>query len=392
LTLIFIDRYNLLLSEKGFLVTALTASSERITGKLGDQPLLFQSTIKLVLLVSFLELVLYRLVSRLGMHLSKLAVQHEWIIPTFTALTEIGQWLLNVVAILLFLGLGVAILNRTIGRNMNKFDKVTVPCVALLLLLTVGFLFVQPTMLGSSIYNLVALVTLVCLMTEYLSTHEEWSHRAMGLTYLFGIGGWLYYQIVSTAYSFLGTVAAPPLVYEAHRVGEALMVLASILVFWAYGHGVSVRTRNQRQRRRAIWFWTIAVSIFVFMLFLDYLLDHYNSAVAANIRSGARGIGWIFQFGMGYTFYLPFAFYMAGLICWSYTVIKLLSMGRLAGYGIGLMFIAGYALLYSNLTLMVILGVMLLTMDRAKRESVESVPASNASMMGTPDSLVSGHV
>jgi hypothetical protein len=386
------DRYNLLFSEKGFLVTALTASSERITGKLGDQTLLFQSTIKLVLLVSFLELVLYRLVSRLGMHLSKLAVQHEWIIPTFTALTEIGQWLLNVVAILLFLGLGVAILNRAIGRNMNKFDKVTVPCVALLLLLTVGFLFVQPTMLGSSIYNLVALVTLVCLMTEYLSTHEEWSHRAMGLTYLFGIGGWLYYQIVSTAYSFLGTVAAPPMVYEAHRVGEALMVLASILVFWAYGHGVSVRTRNQRQRRRAIWFWTIAVSIFVFMLFLDYLLDHYNSAVAANIRSGARGIGWIFQFGMGYTFYLPFAFYMAGLICWSYTVIKLLSMGRLAGYGIGLMFIAGYALLYSNLTLMVILGVMLLTMDRAKRESVESAPASNASMMGTPDSLVSGHV
>jgi hypothetical protein len=229
-------------------------------------------------------------------------------------------------------------------------------------------------------------------MTEYLSTHEEWSHRAMGLTYLFGIGGWLYYQIVSTAYSFLGTVAAPPMVYEAHRAGEALMVLSSMLVFWAYGKGVSVRSRNQRQRRRAIWFWTTAVSIFVGLLFLDYLLDSYNSPLAANIRSGARGIGWIFQFGMGYTFYLPFAFYMAGLICWSYTVIKLLSMGRLAGYGIGLMFIAGYALLYSNLTLMVILGVMLLSMDRVKRESAESAPASSASMMGTPDSLVSGHV
>ena len=373
-------------------MTALTAVSERVTGKLGDQTLLFQYTIKLVLLVSFLELVLYRLVSRLGMHLSKLAAQHEWIIPTFTALTEIGQWLLNVVAILLFLGLGVAILNRAVGRSMSGFDKVTVPCVALLLLLTVSFLFVPPTMLGSSIYNLVALVTLACLMTEYLSTHEDRAYRAMALTYLFGIGGWLYYQIVSTAYSFLGTVAAPPMVYEAHRVGEALMVLSSILVFWAYGQGVSVRTRNQRQRRRAIWFWTTGVSVFVLMLFLDYLLDQYDSALAANVRSGARGIGWIFQFGMGYTFYLPFAFYMAGLICWSYTVIKLLSMGRLAGYGIGLMFIAGYALLYSNLTLMVILGVMLLTMDRAKRESAEPAPASNASMMGTPDSLVSGHV
>ena len=63
---------------------------ERITGRLSDQPLLFQYTIKLVLLVAFLELILYRLVSRLGMHLSKLAVDHQWIIPTFTALTEVG--------------------------------------------------------------------------------------------------------------------------------------------------------------------------------------------------------------------------------------------------------------------------------------------------------------
>ncbi|HEU4388339.1 MAG TPA: hypothetical protein VFV34_11120, partial [Blastocatellia bacterium] len=75
-----------------------TTTIERVTGKLSDQPLLFQYTIKLVLLVAFLELILYRLVSRLGMHLSKLAVDHQWIIPTFTALTEIGQWLLNVVA------------------------------------------------------------------------------------------------------------------------------------------------------------------------------------------------------------------------------------------------------------------------------------------------------
>ena len=81
---------------------------DRITGKLSDQSLLFRYTIKLVLIVSFSELILYRLVSRLGMHLSKLAQEHEWIVPTFTVLTQIGQWLLNVVAILLFLALSVA--------------------------------------------------------------------------------------------------------------------------------------------------------------------------------------------------------------------------------------------------------------------------------------------
>ena len=80
---------------------AMNPTIDRITGKISDQSILFQYTVKLVLIVSFSELILYRLVSRLGMHLSKLAQAHEWIIPTYTALTQIGQWLLNVVAILL---------------------------------------------------------------------------------------------------------------------------------------------------------------------------------------------------------------------------------------------------------------------------------------------------
>ena len=95
---------------------ATNPTIDRITGKLNDQSLLFRYTIKLVLIVSFSELILYRLVSRLGMHLSKLAQEHEWIIPTFTALTQIGQWLLNVVAILLFLALSVAAINRVARR------------------------------------------------------------------------------------------------------------------------------------------------------------------------------------------------------------------------------------------------------------------------------------
>jgi len=365
---------------------------ERITGKLSDQPLLFQYTIKLVLLVAFLELILYRLVSRLGMHLSKLAADHQWIIPTFTALTEIGQWLLNAVAILLFLGLTVGMLHRLAGRGWTGVNIVTIPCVALLLLLTIGFLLVPPTMVGSAIYNSVALTAIWLLMSEYLTTRRERSHRVLGVVYLLGISGWLYYQIVSTFYSFIGTVAAPPFVYEFHRGGEALMVLASILVYWAYGRGLSFRSRNQRQRRRAIWFWGTAGTIFIGMLFLDYLLNRYDPLLANSIRKGADGIGWIFQFGMGYTFYLPFALYMAGLLCWSYTVIKLLTMGRLAGYGLGLMFIAGYALLYSNLTLMVVLGVMLLTMDRYRRETTDSAPAVNAPMLGSPDRLAGDHI
>ena len=108
---------------------AANPTMDRITGKINDQSLLFQYTVKLVLIVSFSELILYRLVSRLGMHLSKLAQTHEWIIPTFTALTEIGQWLLNVVAILLFLALGVGVVNRMAGRGFVGSNMIVIPCV-----------------------------------------------------------------------------------------------------------------------------------------------------------------------------------------------------------------------------------------------------------------------
>ena len=362
---------------------------ERLTGKIGDFGPLFEYTVKLVLVASFLELVLYRLVSRLGMHVSKMAEAHPWIIPTFTALTEVGTWLLNIVAVLLFLGLTVAMVSRGVGHETSRLTKLAMAGTALLLLLTVGFLFVEPGMLGAVIYNGLALVTLTLFVLEYLATHHERAQRMLVAAYYFGISGWLYYQIISTAYSLAGTLAAPPLVYESHRIGEALMVLASVLVFVAYGQGVSLRTKNRRQRSRAIWFWATTGTIFTTLIFTDYLLDLYSPTLASAVRQASQGIGWIFQFGMGYTFYLPFAIYMGGFLCWSYTVIKLLRMGRLAGYGIGLMFIAGYALLFSNLTLMVILGVMLLTLDRVKPAVTEPASATSRPLMGSsPDGLI----
>lgn len=374
------------------MVMKAAALSERFTGKISDFGPLFEYTIKLVLLTSFLELVLYRLVSRLGMHLSKLAADHPWITPTFTALTEVGTWLLNIVAVLLFLALALTLINRWGGPDTGWLSKLGSAGTTLLLLLTVVFLVVQPGMLGAIVYNGLTLLVLTVFVSEYAMTHREPAQRVLAATYYLGVSGWLYYQIVSTIYSVMGTIAAPPLVYESHRMGEALMVLASFFVFVAYGksRSLSLRTRNRRQRKRAIWFWSTAGVIFSGLIVADYLLDIYNPAFASAFRQASQGIGWIFQFGMGYTFYLPFALYVGGLLCWSYTVVKLLMMGRPAGYGIGLMFIAGYALLFSNLTLMVVLGVLLLTLDRVKPTAAEAVSTAAGPLMPEPDGLITG--
>jgi hypothetical protein len=376
------------------MVMKAAALGGRMTGKVSDFGPLFEYTVKLVLLTSFLELVLYRLASRLGMHLSKIAADHPWITPTFTALTEVGTWLLNIVAVLLFLALTLTLINRWGEQGTGRFVKLGMAGTALLLLITVLFLVVQPGMLGAIIYNGLTLAVLTLFVTEYLLTHREPAQRVLAAAYYLGVSGWLYYQIVSTIYSLMGAIAQPPLVYESHRMGEAMMVLASFLVFVAYGKSMSLslRTKNRQQRNRAMWFWSTTGIIFAALIVADYLLDIYNPAFASTFRQASQGIGWIFQFGMGYTFYLPFALYIVGLLCWSYTVIKLLMIGRLAGYGIGLMFIAGYALLFSNLTLMVVLGVMLLALDRVKPNAAEAVANATGSAMPAPDRLVTGQV
>jgi hypothetical protein len=296
--------------------------------------------------------------------------------------------------VLLFLALTLTLIYRWGAPDTGRISKLGTVGTALLLLLTMAFLVVHPGMLGAIVYNGLTLLVLTVFVSEYVMTHREPAQRVLAATYYLGVSGWLYYQIVSTIYGLLGTIASPPLVYESHRVGEALMVLASFFVFVAYGKSksLSLRTRNRRQRNRAIWFWSMTGVIFAALIVADFLLDIYNPAFASAFRQASQGIGWIFQFGMGYTFYLPFAVYVAGLLCWSYTVVKLLMIGRLAGYGIGLMFMAGYALLFSNLTLMVVLGVMLLTLDRAKQAAAESVSTAAGPVMPASDGLLQGQI
>lgn len=336
------------------------------TDERGDgQGLLFDTAAKVLLLAALLELVLYRLASRLGMHLSKLSAKYEAVRVTFKVLSWSGFVLLDFVSMLVFLVLGIALLNKTRLVGVRNYDRVLVPGVSLYMLLTVGFLLFPPSMLGIVIHNIILWAILLVLAGVYLSVPRPWPQRVMLLTYVTGISGWLYYQVISTSYGLLGLLDAPPLVHEVNRFGEAMMVLASVLVFWAYG-GISFRTTNRRQQRRTVIFALSASAAFLLLLFVDSLADWYDPALAESLRKAGEAVGWIFQMGMGYTFYLPFALYMIGLLAWSYTVIKLVMMDRYEGIGIGLMFMAGYALNLSHLSLMVVLGMILLTLERRR--------------------------
>ena len=337
---------------------------ERQSDKADNPGMLFEYALKFLLLSAFLELVLYRLASRLGMHMSKLAEKSEAVRLTFTTLSSLGFILLNVTSLLLFLVLFILLIQKLRQSVWSgSFDRLLVSAVSLLMALTVVYLIFPPAMLGSVIYNLVSLAILLILTAEFLVTRHLWRQRVTVGCFILGIAGWFYYQTVSTTYGLLGIVNAPPLVHEISRVGEALMVVSSILVLWSYG-STSFFTRNKTQRK---WAMTLLVSggvTFVMLLYIDFFLSLYSPALAEEARKAGQGIGWVFQMGMGYTFYLPFALYMAGFTCWAYTVIKLVLIGRLAGYGLGLMFMAGYALQLSHLSFMVVVGLILMTLDK----------------------------
>ncbi|WP_447973376.1 hypothetical protein [Nitrospira sp. Kam-Ns4a] len=364
---------------------AVAELQEKEGGRLEEQGLLFEYTVKALLLAGLLELVLYRLISRLGMHFSKVAEQHDWVRVFFQALSSVGFTLLNFVSVLVFLAILVLLLSRVkTGRGLGWRDGSVVASVSLLLLLTVGFIVSPPAMVGSVVYNAAFLLVLVALLTDYGFAGRPWSQRIMVACFVLGVGSWVYYQTISTAYGLLNVAAMPPFAHEVNRAGEALMVLASILTAWAYGGLPAWTSKNRRQRRRAVAFALVATALFLALLFMDYFLGLYDEALAEKVRKASQGIGWIFQMGMGYTFYLPFVLYVTGLLAWSYAVSKLLMMGRPAGYGLALMFIAGYALQLSHLTLMVVLGLMLLVLDRRKAAVQMGERAAERALASSP--------
>jgi len=337
--------------------------------------LLLEYVLKALLAAGLCELVFYRLISRLGMHLSKVAQQYVAVEYFLRGASAIGFALMNFSAILVFLVLFAFLFYKVNGLLARPWDHVVVALGSLLLALTVAFLLFPPqgqdALAYAVAYNALTAGLIWTLVLQYCRANPAATARAMALCYGAGVSSWLYYQISTTTFGWLGLTSSPPLVHEISRLGEALMVVTTALVFAVYS-GFTVRSNNKQQRRRTLQFVATWTALFIGLLVMDGVIEFFDPAMAKNIRQGSQGIGWIFQMGMGYTFYLPFALYLAGLLFWSYAVIKQISMGRRAGYGLALMFIAGYALQLSHLTLFVVVGLLLLVNDGRidARESV----------------------
>ena len=253
------------------------ADSGKDSGRTGNPNLLFEYALKFLLISAFLELVLYRLVSRLGMHMAKAAEKSEYesaIRLTFETLSYLGLILLNVTSILLFLVLFILLVQKLKPSIWSgSFDRLLVPLVSLLMVSTVvSLVFPRRMLVEHVLYNVLTIGILVVLVADFFMAHRLWSQRITIGCFVLGILGWFYYSTLTVSYGLLamqtGKAAAPPFVATVNLGGEALMVLASILVFWSYG-STSLFTKNKTQRKWALTLLLSGGITFFVLLYTD---------------------------------------------------------------------------------------------------------------------------
>ena len=81
--------------------------------------LLLEYTLKALLIAGLSELVLYRLISRLGMHLSKVAQEYAVVDYFLRGSAKLGFALLNFSALLLFVALFTFLFSKTQGTGKS---------------------------------------------------------------------------------------------------------------------------------------------------------------------------------------------------------------------------------------------------------------------------------
>jgi len=115
--------------------------------------LLLEYTVKALVIAGLSELVLYRLISRLGMHLSKVAREYPVVEYFLRGASSLGFALLNFSAILVFLALFTFLYSKMKDRDAHPLDRLVVSLVSILLALTIVFLLFPPAMAGSIAYT-----------------------------------------------------------------------------------------------------------------------------------------------------------------------------------------------------------------------------------------------
>src|SRR5438093_12971873 len=130
---------------------AVMTQKVRVGAETGS--VLLEYFLKALLVAGLCELILYRLVSRLGMHLSKVAKEYVVVEYFLRGASAIGFALMNFSAILVFLVLLVLLFYKMNGLLARPLDRIVLPMVSMIFALTEVFLQFTTHSVGAVVYN-----------------------------------------------------------------------------------------------------------------------------------------------------------------------------------------------------------------------------------------------
>lgn len=319
------------------------AFGRQIARPLVDQPLLRQLTVAL-LAVAVSEMLLLRVVTRVGVHLPK----DDAVRSGMHLASSLGSLAFNSASILAIAL--VALMLVVIIRQLE--DLVVRGGFALL---SAGMLWSLGASLTTSSSTADALFGLTMTLLVVLIGLVLMTRKRVAPTALLAVGlivaaylGYQYYALGHLAYRILDQAAVPPLSVAVLRLGEAMVVLAGGAVFWAWG-----LPRWRHVGRMGV----AGVALVVFV-------------VAASSYAPASTTSILALWTTGVSLYLPLPVYLASLTLYLLTIAACWRSedGFWTGAGLVLILLAGYMPEATYYHLLLLLGVTFVSASAPPKE------------------------
>ncbi|MDP2950486.1 MAG: hypothetical protein Q8P22_13245 [Chloroflexota bacterium] len=314
---------------------------------LGDGETLLRPILAALVAAGLTELLLLRMLSRVGVHIPKEGL----VLEGYSLLTSLGSFAFNVATVLAPLSLVALtyLLTRSARVGPAALGIATLSGLLALLFWSLVLPLVGTGPEANIAFGMTSAGLLVLLAAPYWTNGEVALARRIAVGLM--VAAFLcsaYYTLSNTAYHLLGWTGSPPYGLPILGLGEALVVATGFAVFWAWGSWRWLKEWRAHKMLLAL------PSIVAILLLGSYLANGSTSAILALWTTGL-------------TLYLPLPLYLASFWLYLVTVSGCLGGGQRTyeGWALLLLLVAGYNLELTYQHLLAVVAVLVLTRGAA---------------------------
>ncbi|HEU5319207.1 MAG TPA: hypothetical protein VFX28_00295, partial [Methylomirabilota bacterium] len=177
------------------------------------------------------ELFLYRMLSRVGVHIPKQGA----VLDVYDALVQVGSFAFDVSSVVVFAALALLVVEASHGRARTPLAAAAPALALAFAAVSLLLAFVSEGESAKLAYGLLSAGLMVTLAVLALSDREAAAPRKalvalVVVAYLFA----QYYTLSNQAYRVLDMTSVPPLTSRALEAAEALVVAAAVIAFWCW--------------------------------------------------------------------------------------------------------------------------------------------------------------